>query len=675
MVRRCVVGGCSNTNINSSLHEFPSDLNVRKKWDRFVSSTRKDWKRGVDTSVICGDHFIVPSDFEGYQQWRSGFKKKLTLRPGAVPTIRSPSSSKPEQQRRAVQKLNISRLFDGALSGHTEAVDLEVCERLSQAGASTIPSEEDEVRDNLLNAEATVVGDLVSNNMPHQVVCSLEPNKAQDTAVCTDETVVFPVDDPPKKQSRGTQLGLKRESYRSIGIQVDMSEKCETCDVGVQCGEAEQMEDFMDNSIFDNTADQNSDTESSTHDIIQNDENTEERPMEEPEPCHLEEKFLVFKWQLLQLFQYCPKCHLPARGIVDKRVGTCIHIVQKCSACNFVNNWASQPYIGKMPAGNLLLSGSILYSGSLSSKCLLMFKLLNMACFGRSTFFRHQQQYVLPTVVLHWKQAQSTILADLKSQNRGLVLAGDGRSDSPGHCAKYGAFTFIETKINKVLDIQQVQSNEVPNSSWCEHEGLKRSVRFLKDEGLQLDTLITDRHRQNNKWIKENLDGTNHFYDIWHVAKGTGKKLDALAKVKDCDIVGKWKQSITNHMYWSAGSTPDNNGDMIVAKWESVIQHVQNIHTNHPNALFQRCLHDPLEEDDEREIEWLNPTSKAFEQLEKILLNKTLLKDISRLSSQEQTSSLEAFHSLILHFAPKNTAFSYLGMLCRLCHAPPTRVG
>lgn len=71
--------------------------------------------------------------------------------------------------------------------------------------------------------------------------------------------------------------------------------------------------------------------------------------------------------------------------------------------------------------------------------------------------FRHQQQYVLPTVVLQWRQAQSSIIADLKSQNRGLVFAGDGRSDSPGHCAKYGAFTFIETKINKVLDIQQVQ--------------------------------------------------------------------------------------------------------------------------------------------------------------------------------------------------------------------------
>ncbi|XP_061195757.1 uncharacterized protein LOC133203984 [Saccostrea echinata] len=258
----------------------------------------------------------------------------------------------------------------------------------------------------------------------------------------------------------------------------------------------------MENGIFEKTTNQNSNTEkescftpdSSTLDITQNDVNTEEMPVEEPEACHLEEKFLVFKWQLLQLFQFCPRCHFPASTTV-------------CST----NSCAS------LEAG---------------------------------TNFYHCR---------------------LESQNRGLVLAGDGRSDSPGLCAKYGAFTFIETKINKVLDIQQVQSNEVPNSSWCEHEGLKRSIRFLKDEGLQLDTLITDRHRQNNKWIKENLDGTNHFYDIWHVAKGTGKKLEALAKVKDCDIVGKWKQSITNHMYWSVGSTPDNNGDLIVAKWESVM--------------------------------------------------------------------------------------------------------
>ena len=39
----------------------------------------------------------------------------------------------------------------------------------------------------------------------------------------------------------------------------------------------------------------------------------------------------------------------------------------------------------------------------------------------------------------------------------GVVLSGDGRSDSPGHCSKYGAFTVIEQRVNKVLAVQLVQ--------------------------------------------------------------------------------------------------------------------------------------------------------------------------------------------------------------------------
>ena len=34
-----------------------------------------------------------------------------------------------------------------------------------------------------------------------------------------------------------------------------------------------------------------------------------------------------------------------------------------------------------------------------------------------------------------------------------------------------------------------------------EKEGLQRLIEFLKGEGLQIDVLVTDRHKQINKWM------------------------------------------------------------------------------------------------------------------------------------------------------------------------------
>ncbi|XP_030235101.1 uncharacterized protein LOC115559987 isoform X1 [Gadus morhua] len=58
--------------------------------------------------------------------------------------------------------------------------------------------------------------------------------------------------------------------------------------------------------------------------------------------------------------------------------------------------------------------------------------------------------------------------------------------------------------------------------------------------------------------------------------------------------------------------------------------------------------------------------SLAAVKLENIMMRAALLKDVRQLSPQHQTFSLEAYHSLILHFAPKHTGFSYLGMYSRL---------
>ena len=36
--------------------------------------------------------------------------------------------------------------------------------------------------------------------------------------------------------------------------------------------------------------------------------------------------------------------------------------------------------------------------------------------------------------------------------------------------------------------------------------------------------LVTDRHRQIAKWLRENVHAA-HYYDVWHVAKGTNSLL------------------------------------------------------------------------------------------------------------------------------------------------------
>ena len=54
-----------------------------------------------------------------------------------------------------------------------------------------------------------------------------------------------------------------------------------------------------------------------------------------------------------------------------------------------------------------------------------------------------------------------------------------------------------------------------------------------------------------------------------------------------------------------------------------------------------------------------------FEKLTELLTKISLIKDVRQMSGQHATSSLEAFHSVQNHFAPKRPAFSYHGMTSR----------
>lgn len=166
--------------------------------------------------------------------------------------------------------------------------------------------------------------------------------------------------------------------------------------------------------------------------------------------------YLVFESALLMLFATCLRCSSPT-NVKKIVIGSFLRIVQSCRHCSWRRNWESQPYLGKLPAGNILTSAAMLYSGSLPSKALHMFRILNVATISPKTFFRHQSLYLQPAISLVWKRTQETLCKALLETGKPLVLAGDGRSDSPGHSAKYGSYSVLELTCSKIVDFKLVQ--------------------------------------------------------------------------------------------------------------------------------------------------------------------------------------------------------------------------
>jgi len=75
-----------------------------------------------------------------------------------------------------------------------------------------------------------------------------------------------------------------------------------------------------------------------------------------------------------------------------------------------------------------------------------------------------------------------------------------------------------------------------------------------------------------------------------------------LSQNKDCKLLKRWLHSIKNHVYWSATST--TSGPEKVARWTSVVNHLQNIHV-HDDPLFPKCEHPERATTDANK--WLKP--------------------------------------------------------------------
>ena len=96
-----------------------------------------------------------------------------------------------------------------------------------------------------------------------------------------------------------------------------------------------------------------------------------------PVPVHQQKKYVIFEGALMELFDKCEKCGKGGTFVKKKVTGTFIRLKQTCNNCDHMREWDSQPFIKNIPAGNILLSASILFGGGLPSQVTFIMRLLH----------------------------------------------------------------------------------------------------------------------------------------------------------------------------------------------------------------------------------------------------------------------------------------------------------
>lgn len=67
--------------------------------------------------------------------------------------------------------------------------------------------------------------------------------------------------------------------------------------------------------------------------------------------------------------------------------------------------------------------------------------------------------------------------------------------------------------------------------------GFITCLQKFEEEGVVISDLVTDRHPQIKAYIRKERNDINHWFDVWHVAKGAYKKLETVGKKNKCELV------------------------------------------------------------------------------------------------------------------------------------------
>ncbi len=381
-------------------------------------------------------------------------------------------------------------------------------------------------------------------------------------------------------------------------------------------------------------------------------------------------KHIVFEKSLDSLINctVCSKCRSPVCSFTKVVSGTNIvyHIQYLCN--HDERRWSAHPFLGsgssKVPAGNVLVSAATLFSGLTYAKLGAFCKILNLSVISETTFYETQQQVLIPVVNQRWLKERSAIQHTLSHSAEDLVLAGDGRCDSPGFNAKYCNYSFMNTGNNKIVDFELVQVTQCGTSQAMEKYGFCKTLDRLLENKVPVTTVVTDRHVGVRSVVRKEYaaKGICHQFDVYHIANSFRKKLVELSKRKSHADLIPWIKSITNHV-WFSSKNCDGNPDKLVELFTSICYHVAGKHRWSGYTHVSQCMHKPYTSAQQRKRKWLkNPTLQAVKNL---VYDPRLLRDIRQINLFCHTGSIESFHSALLVYCPKRQEFDFPTMMAR----------
>jgi solute carrier family 8 (sodium/calcium exchanger) len=369
---------------------------------------------------------------------------------------------------------------------------------------------------------------------------------------------------------------------------------------------------FTSNSFCDDrndlTFEVDMDCDSSDNDSTHTDDSTELIEGDTQTLIANQRKFIVFESQLDDLFARlkCRECDFTvdmSDTVKDCSSGTILRVSVFCTNGHLIHRWLSQPLIGKMSAGNLLVSAATLFCGQTYTHIAQFAEFMNLKFITESTFITIQREYLMSVIQHTCSLLQAKLLDKIKSTNRTPQLAGDGRCDSPGFSAKYYTYSLLDMESQHILTFVTSKVTETGSSCKMEVEGFRRCMEYLLDKGFQIVVLGADRHVQIRSLMKKQHPEIEHQFDVCHLANSVRKKLLAKSKLKGAEDLGSWIKAICNHLWWCS-SNSSGNKEWLEESFISIVHHVVNEHT-FEGKMVTTCAHEPIAPEMARTKKWM----------------------------------------------------------------------